>query len=1695
MKELIFIDVEVGDKNYVVDYGAISANGKQYHGSSRNGFKDFISKADYLCGHNIINHDLKYIDNIILKENYKYIDTLFLSPLFYPKSKMHKLIKDDKINPESVNNPLNDSIKSRDLFYQELSEFEKMPKALKTIFGTLLYKTEEFSGFFNYVSWHKSWNLKKDIFAFFAGKICENCKIDYLIDNYNIELAYVLALLSVDDKHEIVSPWVQKNFNNIDYVINLLRGRTCGNCSYCNRKFDPVKRLEEIFGYKTFRTYGDKEEPLQEKAVRAAMNGDSILTIFPTGGGKSITFQLPALIAGEATKSLTVVISPLQSLMKNQVDGLESKNIIDAVSINGLLDPISRKEAIERVLYGGASLLYISPESLRSKTIENILLSRKIERIVIDEAHCFSAWGQDFRVDYLFIADFIKRLEMKKGENCKIPVSCFTATAKQKVISDIIDYFKERLNINLEKITTEATRKNLRYKVELIESEEKKYQALRDILNNYNCPTIVYASRTKDVERIASNLVKDGFSASFFHGKLDSQVKIENQDAFINDEVRIMVATSAFGMGVDKSDVKLVIHYDISDSLENYVQESGRAGRDQNINAECVIFYNENDLDKHFLLLNQTKLGMDDVQKVWKGIKILSGKRKIFSCSPLELARASGWDQEIDGIETTIKSAVNALEDAGYIQRGLNSPRVFATSINAKDVIEGRKRIISSNIFDEKQVEIAVRILSHMMGKKYRSRSNEEDAESRVDYIADILGLDKNTVIDAINKMRQIRLLKDDNDMTAIMKDEQTKVQNELERFASLERFLFKSIIEEHSIQDLKQLNDAALKDGVKRATVKNIRTILLYWTINKYINRTTRTSDMEYEIKFNISKNILESKLEKRLDLANFIIEHFYSIGKKDEYVSFSIVQLIDAYNNRHSLFSQNENCTYEEMQSAIIYLTKINAISIEGGFLVLYNAMQIERKEMDNKVKYKLEDYKHLKEHYELKVAQIHMVGQYANMMVNNYEEAMTYVKDYFELEYDAFVRKYFKVKDEIKRNITKTKYNQVLGELSEIQKKIVLDEKNKYITVLAGPGSGKTKLLVHKLASLLILEGIKTEQLLMLTFSRAAATEFKERLLKLINNTAYYVDVKTFHSFCFDLLGKLGDETLFDEVVVNATEMIENNEVETSKITKSVLVIDEAQDMDEDDYNLIKSLINYNQDMKVILVGDDDQNIYEFRKSNSEYMQRLTENKEHAMQYELVENYRSVKKVVDFSNRFVSLISNRMKTKPITHVKKENGNVKVIRHNSVNMEIPLVNHLKQNGIGNKKIGILTQTNEQALNVLTLLTQNNISCKLIQSDKSITLFNIKEIRYFIELIKSTSSPIITNEEWMNAKNALVNLYSESTMLDLVNLLLERFNKTNKTKYKNDLISFIKESQIEDFVDCDNANVVVSTIHKSKGHEFDSVYMLLKDPLLGNNKEKRVYYVGMTRAKENLYIHCNNDIFYKFKNYCEYYYDNTLYDEVDEIIIELTHRDVRLGNFINKRIKNLVDGLRSGEGLKIENDVIYTSSNQKICHFSNNFNSNILASFLAKGYEVTDAKIRNIVYWFDKENVESKEEWLIVLPTIYMKKRSVGTEKLDDIFIDVNGTYIEESKENIKISYDERLYKKLRQLRMRVAIEKNVRAFIIFNDKTLMEICEKLPQTKEDFLRINGVGEAKFAEFGDRFIGCIKKYINEKIK
>ena len=1619
MTDMVFVDTEVSAKSEkLMDIGAIRATlpvtaikGREYHDADQRHFAAFAKGASFLCGHNLIEHDAVYLLPAIRETGIlRFVDTLPLSPLLFPRKPYHHLVKDYKLVSEEMNNPLCDAKNCMSLFLDEVAAFRKLPDTMQSIYHGLLSKEEAFKSFFDcLLLWDDAKELDlsetdliEKIYGTFQGKICENVHFEELVRKYKIETAYVLAAISADDRESVLPGWVMKNYPKVTEVTRLLRGTPCKEgCAYCDVNLNIHRKLKEKFGYENFRTYNGAK--LQEEAVRAAVDHKSLIAIFPTGGGKSLTFQLPALIAAETEKGLTVVISPLQSLMKDQVDNLTARGIPDAVTINGLLNVLERKEAIERVASGIASILYIAPESLRSRSVEKLLSSRNVVRFVIDEAHCFSSWGQDFRVDYLYIGDFIAALEKKLRR--KIPVSCFTATAKQKVISDIREYFKRKLDVELEMYTTDAARTNLRYEVRYQADRTEKYRTLRSLIQQKNCPTIVYTSRTKRTEELADRLQKDGISALPYHGKMDQEEKVKNQDAFLSGEVQIIVATSAFGMGVDKPDVKLVIHYDISDSLENYVQEAGRAGRDTEIDAECYILFNEKDLDAHFTLLNQTKLTMNEIQQIWRGIKMLSGRNERIFCSALDLAKSAGWTTNtVTDLETKVRTAVTALEMAGYIERGNNSPRIYADSILVKNIGEAREKMDFSGFFTEESRERAVFLLQTVLSSRSRDR---KDPVTYVDYLADTLGYEKEEVIRLIDQLKCARILSDDKEMTAFLTEQDIRRKGAnriLSEYLQLERFVLTKVIRDQKRYGYKELNEEALAEGIP-TDVKRLKEIVHFWTIRGYIEKPEGEVGQGFTPCLSQRPAKLLERLALRETLCTFIDEAFVSeaavraasvgeTGKNVFKVDFSSVDLLRKYNAAPVLY-ERPDAEIAEVEEALLYISRTKAFRIEGGFLMMYNRMEIRRKEKDNRIQYKKDDYKKLEEFYHLKTQQIHIVGEYANMIVRDYTAALTFVHDYFQMDYQLFLKKYFQGsrKMEIERNISPGKYHELFEELTERQAEVINDDESKVIVVAAGPGSGKTKILVHKLASLVLMEDVKYEQLLMLTFSRAAATEFKTRLRHLIAGAANFVEIKTFHSYAFDLLGTVGSIEKSKTVVADATRLLREGVVEEERITKTVLVLDEAQDINQDEYEMIMTLREKNEGMRIIAVGDDDQNIYSFRGSSSGYMRELGK-EDGAKVYELVENFRSAGEVVGISNVFLGTLKDRLKMEEIRAARDLRGRVAFIRYereDGLCQEVEMI--FEQWYRKDKSTAILTTTNDQSYLIYYLLYQKGLRPRLIQEAEGFPPEDMDEFRYFFNVLRKSGEVRITDEMWENAKVLLAAHFQKSEVLPQVLYTLDKFRESSPEGFVNDLSEFLREAKLSDFYRCDTGEICISTIHKAKGHEYEDVFLVVSETAGDNQEKNRAIYVGMTRAKECLYVITDHPAFGSllgtFKEAgADVYKDATEFSPPKEIMMALSLKDIWL------EFNGNTGGIHSGMPLipVLQEEKLFFTDMQgkKVACASMKFLERMEAQ-RKKGYQPEKAVV-NFVVWWKKDD----EERRVVLPRLVLKRDLSGDTGLD---------------------------------------------------------------------------------------------------
>lgn len=333
------------------------------------------------------------------------------------------------------------------------------------------------------------------------------------------------------------------------------------------------EKLKELFGYTQFR--GN-----QEAVIRNILSGHNTFVIMPTGAGKSLCYQLPALIKD----GLAIVISPLIALMKNQVDSLNAYGI-NARFLNSTLSKGEITKLKKDATAGAIKLLYVAPESLNKEENITFLQKVKVSFVAIDEAHCISEWGHDFRPEYRKIKTMINQL----GD---MPVIALTATATPKVQLDI------QKNLQMEDadvFISSFNRKNLYYEVR--PKKETKKQLIRFLKEHKGKSGVIYCLSRKKVEEIAQLLNVNGFKAAPYHAGLDADVRVKNQDDFLNEEVDIIVATIAFGMGIDKPDVRFVIHYDVPKSLEGYYQETGRSGRD-GLEGHCLMFYSHNDLNK-----------------------------------------------------------------------------------------------------------------------------------------------------------------------------------------------------------------------------------------------------------------------------------------------------------------------------------------------------------------------------------------------------------------------------------------------------------------------------------------------------------------------------------------------------------------------------------------------------------------------------------------------------------------------------------------------------------------------------------------------------------------------------------------------------------------------------------------------------------------------------------------------------------------------------------------------------------------------------------------------------------------------------------------------------------------------------------------------------------------------------------------
>ena len=1128
-------------------------------------------------------------------------------------------------------------------------------------------------------------------------------------------------------------PWVRHQFPEAGGLVRRLRDTACNDpaCGWCRERHDARKELARWFGFGDFRPEpkdGDGR-PMQRAIVEAAMAGESVFGILPTGTGKSLCYQIPALSRYEKTGALTVVISPLVALMADQVAGLERQGIIDScVTVNGLLSMPERKDALDRVRLGDAGILIIAPEQLRSRAVRRTLEQREIGAWVLDEAHCLSRWGHDFRPDYRYVARFIKE---KAGD---APVLCLTATAKPDVKEDVRSHFRDRLGIDLRVFDGGASRTNLEFVVVRTTPGEKLAHVHRILLSDLPPDTpggaIVYCATRRRSEDVAQFLRDKDVAADHFHAGLSPEIKKTVQQRFIEGGSRVIAATNAFGMGIDKPDVRLVIHADVPGSLENYLQEAGRAGRDRAA-ARCVLLYTPEDVERQFGLSARSRLTRREIHGILKALRRLHRKKRaggeaagtsrsraVASSRPGarnrkhtagEVVATAGeilgededaaFERDSATDDTRVRTAISWLEEAQLLSREENRVQVFPSSLRVNSVAEARGRLagrlarktVPREDYRRRLLAIAETLIDA-----------DPDEGISTDELMGISGLTAEGVRGALYDLERLGIAGNDTVLTAFVHAGVPRASRKrLEQAAALERALIADLqdaapdMDEGGASTLhlriatQRLKDALGEAGHDPAQVLPER---LWRTLRgiagdgrgeesgKGSLGLRRLDPETVRVTLQRSWKALVETAERRRNAAQRLLDHLLGClppGSRgtDLLAETTLGKLLDALRSDLELKARVKD-PEKLLDRALLWLHEQEVVRLNTGLAVFRPAMSIHLGE--DRRGFVSADFAPLKLHYEDQVLQVHVMAEFAERGLEAMADALRLAMDYFSLNQEDFLRRWLPDRDrDLSRQTTPASWRRIVESLKNpVQQRIVADDREQTnVLVLAGPGSGKTRVLVHRIAYLLRVRRENPRGVIALAYNRHAAVEIRRRLRDLVGDDARGVTVLTCHGLAMRLVGasfsgragKLdADRFDFDDVLRQATALLRGEGLppdETDEHRARLLagfrwiLVDEYQDVDREQYALIsalagRTLADEDDRLSLFAVGDDDQNVYAFAGASVEFIRRFEADYRARPAY-LTDNYRSTAHIVAAANAAIEPAGERMKTGHPIHI----------------------------------------------------------------------------------------------------------------------------------------------------------------------------------------------------------------------------------------------------------------------------------------------------------------------------------------------------------------------------------------------------------------------------------------------------------
>ena len=1544
--QCLSIDLEVGKKDLRIhQFGAVrgdSGESISFDSGDLNGALNQLDAladdAAFLLGHNLVNFDLPHLKAVrpdLRMYSKPAVDTLWLNPLAFPRNPYHHLVKhyqDGRLQGGHLNDPLKDAQLALDVFHdqhQALKALNASDPHLLTAWHWLTTQDETVSGtnrFFTKLR-NKLRPPLDEAHAAIAqcleGRVCIT-QYRQILDEAQHNgwpLAYALAWLSVAGGNSVMPPWVRHQFPESGEIIRRLRDTACTDpsCLWCCEHHDARKQLTRWFGHQEFRPEPADPAtglPLQQKIVEAAMAGQHVLGILPTGTGKSLCYQIPALSRFEKTGALTVVISPLVALMADQVAGLAKHNGVCA-ALNGMLSMPERADVLDRVRLGDIGILIVSPEQLRNKSVRKVLAQREIGSWVLDEAHCLSKWGHDLRPDYRYVGRFIKE---KAGEGRVPPVLCLTATAKPDVVADILGYFNNKVGIALQCIDGGARRENLEFDV-MPTSPAAKFAHIHQLIETYlpaEMPggVIIYCATRKQTEEVAAFLKQKELAASYFHAGLSPEMKKSVQEAFICGELRAMSATNAFGMGIDKPDVRLVIHADIPGSLENYLQEAGRAGRDRSP-ARCVLLYTPEDVERQFGMSARSRLTRKEIQAILRSLRNLVIKKHKENgeviATPGEILaedKEAGFERDSTTDDTRVRTAVSWLEEAQLLTREENLVQIFPSSLRVASLEEARSRLAGKPLpeFYKQQLLAIVDALI----------AADADEGISTDELMGIARLSSEKIRAAFTDLEQLGIASNDTALTAY-------IHVGVER-ASKKRFEVAALLEEALIKELRQnapdlskgehstlllrVASQHLKDaGYVTAHPETLRRLLKSLSADGRDEANNvgslslkRVDNDSIRITLNREWKDLDKTAQLRRNAGACLLDHLVGSlpqGSKgvDLLAETTLGKLLAAMEADLLLKAEIKN-PQKCLDHALLWLHEQEIIRLNKGLAVFRSAMTIRLG--DNwKNQFAQPEFAPLQLHYDEQVIQIHVMAEYVQRGLTAIADALHLTMDYFSMQQEEFLHRWLPDREkELTRQTTPHSWQEIVESLdNKDQQKIVVDDRETTnVLVLAGPGSGKTRVLVHRIAYLVRVRRENPHGIVALAYNRHAAVQIRLRLRALIGDDARGVTVLTLHGLAMRLVGasfaeranKTNDDD-YKQLLLEATALLRGDgllddeaDVQRDRLLAGFrwILVDEYQDIDDAMYDLISALAGRTQtdaDGKINLfaVGDDDQNIYGFKGASVGFIRRF-ETDYQAKPVYLIENYRSTKNIIDTANALIVPATERMKAShPIRIDRARTKNppggdwqkLDVISHGRVQI-LPAGNtEITQAMVVMAELERLAACNPEwswakcAVIAREWKWLNSVRCYCewcdipvqFAKDDSLPFWWLRETQALLDWLTVNKEHLIDTEQL----NEFVSSQTDAPGWEMLREAIAEYELETEgselpTEHFRDwLAEWGRESRRR------QTGLLLVSAHRAKGLEFDHVVVLDGNWQPDRNEDadavRRLYYVAMTRARQTL--------------------------------------------------------------------------------------------------------------------------------------------------------------------------------------------------------------------------------------------------